>query len=321
MKILLTGGAGFLGRHVARAARARGHEVAALSRHPERATGLPRDVRVLSGDLADPASLAPLARLAPQVVVHAAAVVADDDPQLHAVNVDGTRHLLDALSRLPAAPCVIHVSSFAVEDEPPTAYSESKRAAEALVRERGPPWVIVRPALIYGPGDGTNTPALVERLRAGSHWIPGGGRCTRIQPVHVEDVAQAIVAALETPAALGQVYRLAGPEPLSVRAWREAVRGASGGQAAIRSIPLPLLALAAGLLGLAGRRGPQGVLAFHRTDHAVDISQARRDLGFQPRSPADGLAATFRGGRLLSDRDGPSPASGRPSSPAGPARG
>lgn len=307
VKILVTGGAGFLGRHVTRQAAARGHDVVVLSRHPERIDGLPAGVTAVAGNLSRPDTLTGLAALAPAAVVHAAAIVADDDPRLHNVNVEGTRHLMQALAGLPNPPRVVAVSSFAVEDVPVTAYSASKLEAEQVVRDAGLPFVVVRPALIYGPGDGTNTPALVERLRAGSHWIPAGGRAACIQPVHVDDVAAAIVRAVETPGIEGRTYRLAGPEPITVRAWRDAVLAACGGQARIRSIPLALFGLGARALALLGKRGPLGVYQFHRAEHAVDIAAARADLDFDPRDPATGLSQTFAHGRLLSDRAGPRP--------------
>jgi nucleoside-diphosphate-sugar epimerase len=123
-------------------------------------------------------------------------------------------------------------------------------------------------------------------------WLPAGGRA-QIQPVHVADVAAACVAAATAGVAAGRIYRLGGPCPVSVRTFREAVRAASGGRARIRTLPLALLALGAPLLALAGRRGAAGVLAFHRAGHEVDSSEAQRDLGFRPRSLAEGLAETF----------------------------
>lgn len=298
MKLFVTGGAGFLGRKICVAALNEGHEVVAMSRHPERVQGLPDEVTLVPGELTDEQQLSDLlASTRPDAVIHAAAVVTDDDPQLRPVNVGGTEALIAALKAHGRAqgrpPRLVLVSTFSVEDIPPTAYSESKREAEDLIRESGLEHVILRPALIYGPGDGTNTPALVSRMSSGAHWIPAGG-ATRIQPVFVEDAAAAVVAAATLQDIGGQTYRLAGPEPVSVRAYREAVRDATGGRAVVRAIPLGLFGLAAWFLGLVGKAGAQQVLLFHRADHAVDIESSRRDLGFSPRSLAAGLAATFR---------------------------
>ncbi len=306
MHLVLTGGTGFLGRRVVAAALERGHDVTVLTRDvPAAAATLEADpqlageraarVRCLPLDLADAAALGrTLAACAPDAVAHLAARITGTRDDLFAVNLTGTGQLLRAASALPRLPRFVHVSSFAVEDEPRTHYSDSKLAAEALVSASTMPmpWVILRPALIYGPGDAGNMQQLVDKLRGGSMWLPRGG-AAKIQPVYVDDVVSALLAACELPAAVGHTYRLGGPAALSVRAYREAVRDASGGRAAIRAIPLPVFAAAAKLLALAGKRGALGVLAFHRRDHGVDSAAAQRDLLFRPRALAEGLAATF----------------------------
>ncbi len=304
-----------MGRHVTAAARARGHEVAVLSRHPERARDVADEVTLVQGDLTAPGDLGErLAALAPDAVVHAAAVVVDHDPKLHQVNVEGTAALCKLLGGLPTPPRLVHVSTFAVEDPPPTEYSRSKLAAEEVVRASGLRQVVLRPTLVYGRGDGTNTPDLVARMAHGTHWLPGGGRVL-IQPVHVDDVAQAAVAAAERGELHDRTYRLGGPEPVSVRAWREAVRDASGGAARIRGLPLGVLQLAAGALALLGKPRARDVLSFHVVDHVVDSADARRDLGFAPRALEAGLAETFGGGVDGADAAGSPPARGADAPP------
>lgn len=293
MRLLLTGGSGFVGRHLAALALREGHTVTALSRNPQAAERAAPGVRWLAADLAQPEGLGPrLAASKPDAVVHLAALIKGTPDELAAVNVDATAALLAALRPLPNPPRFVYISSFAVEDTPPTAYSDSKLAAEEVVRTGGLPFVILRPALVYGPGDTGNTLPLAEKLRAGSMWLPRGGR-TRIQPVYVDDVAQACLQAATRPAAVGRTYRLGGPQPVSVRDFRAAVRDATGGTARLRTFPLPLFALMAHGLSAAGRPSALGVLSFHRADHAVDSSDAQRDLGFTPRPLDVGLRQTF----------------------------
>ncbi len=304
MRLLLTGGSGFVGRHLAALALREGHAVDVLTRDPRAAE---QRLRLLAGshaavlrcfqaDLERPSGLAELLRTArPEAVVHLAALVKGAPQALAAANVEATRALLAALEPLAPSPRVVHVSSFAVEDTPPTPYSDSKLAGERLVCGSRLPWVVLRPALVYGPGDEGNTRPLVARLRQGRHWLPAGGR-TRIQPVHVEDLARACLAAAQAPAAVGRTYRLGGPQPVPVGDFRRALCAASGGRASLRAIPLPLFAAAARLLALLGRRGALGVLAFHRADHALDLTDARRDLAFAPRPLEQGLRETFAAG-------------------------
>jgi len=303
LRLLLTGGTGFVGRHVVDLALRSGHSVEVLSRDPAAARAVlaslpgaaahPAALRCRRADLQGPANLADaLAGARPEAVVHLAGLIRGTPAELAALNVEATAALLAVLARHAPAARLVYVSSFAAEDAPSTPYSESKQAAEDRVRASPGPWVILRPTLIYGAGDTANTPALAASLRSGTHWLPGGGRA-RIQPVHVGDVAAACLAAAGEPRAAGRTYRLGGPEPLSVADFRAAVRDASGGRAVLRAIPLPLFALAARALALLGRRGALDVLAFHRADHAVDSAAARAELGFSPRPLAQGLHETF----------------------------
>ena len=200
MRLLLTGGSGFVGRHLAALALREGHTVTALTRDVASAERAAPGVRWLQADLARPEGLGPrLVAGKPDAVVHLAALIKGTPAELAAVNVDATTALLGALRSLPGKPRFVYVSSFSVEDIPPTDYSDSKLAAEEVVRSGGLPFVIVRPALVYGPGDTGNTLPLVEKLRAGTMWLPRGGR-TRIQPVHVDDVARALLEAATRPA-------------------------------------------------------------------------------------------------------------------------
>ena len=304
MRLVVSGGSGFLGRRIAREALRAGDAVVVPTRDPQRAAatwareqgspaaGAP-EPEWLATDLADPRAFArAVAGARPDGVLHAAALIRGGPAELRAVNADATAVLVSELARAGRRPRFVYVSSFAVEDEPPTPYSESKHLAEEHVRASGLPWVILRPALVYGPGDTDNTPRLVEAMAAGTMWLPAGGS-VRIQPVHVDDVAAAAVAALHRDEAVGGTFRLGGPEPVPVRAFREAVRDATGGRAVIRAIPLPLFALAARAAALLGRTRALEVLRFHRADHGFAIDEARRALGFSPRPLAQGLAETF----------------------------
>jgi NADH dehydrogenase len=296
LKLAVTGGAGFLGRHVVALGAAAGHALRVLSRDPEaaaRVVGQGEGVTTERFDLARPAeTIRAWADDPPDVLIHAAAVIEGTPEELNAANVEGMAALIEALTDLPRPPRVVLVSSFATEDTPPTPYSDSKLAAETLLRESELDHVILRPSLIYGPGDRGNAAGVADRLREGTMWLPAGGRTT-IQPVYVEDVAAACLAAAERADVLDKTYRLGGPEPVSVRGFRKALRDASGGHARIRGIPLPLFALAARGAALLGKRGALEVLAFHRVTHEVDSSKATSDLGFRPRSLAEGLALTF----------------------------
>jgi nucleoside-diphosphate-sugar epimerase len=167
--------------------------------------------------------------------------------------------------------------------------------AEALVLQSQRPWVILRPAMIYGFGDDRNISRLATRLRRRRFTpIPGSGRNLH-QPVFVEDVVAGILAAAETPGIEGRLYALAGGEALSYDALVDAVGRAVGVRPLKIHLPLGWALLALRVLGWLGMRSGidhRQVLRLQE-DKAFSIAEAREDLGYQPLSFAAGLAKVY----------------------------
>ena len=208
MRALVTGAAGFIGGHVAAALAAEGAEVRAFDRQPPPA--LPPGIDFVAGDLLDPAALA-RALEGCDAVFHLAALYSydrDDADAMRAVNVEGTRLLLDAVARGADRRRVVHTSSCgtcgpvrgraATEgDAPPewelsVPYKRTKVDGERLAMsaaKEGLDVVVVNPTTPVGPGDRRPTPtgkmvADVARGRARAH-LAGGA----LNVVAVEDVA------------------------------------------------------------------------------------------------------------------------------------
>lgn len=224
-RVLLLGGSGFIGRHVAAGLAARGRGVLVPTRNPMAA-------RLLS----------PL----PTVIVEEADI--HDDGQLQrlvgrvesVINLVGVLHgkrgdpwgpeFEQAHVRLPARVAkaclaagvgrLLHVSALGVteggEANAPSMYLRSKAAGERAIRESGlSGWTILRPSVVFGSNDRFLN--LFARLQ---RWLPvlALGRAeARFQPVYVGDVAQAIVTALEEPRTVDRCYELAGPEVFTLR--------------------------------------------------------------------------------------------------------
>ena len=202
MRIAITGASGFCGSAVARAAP-RSVDVVCLGRRPgpvgeHRRWDATREEPDLTGV---------------DAVIHLAAAVGDPRPgrateaRFRAVNVDGTRRLLDAAGNRP----VVWVSSASVyrpgpyraplrEEHPAdrqrTAYGRSKAAGERLALAAGK--VVLRPRAVYGPGDPHLLPRLRRVVRAGHAWLPGPD--VRLSLTAVENLADACLAALTWPA-------------------------------------------------------------------------------------------------------------------------
>jgi uncharacterized protein YbjT (DUF2867 family) len=168
--------------------------------------------------------------------------------------------------------------------------------AEEQIRESGLKWTILRPTMIYGAAGDRNLSRLLTLLtRVPVLPVPGGGRHLQ-QPVHVCDVAGAVLSAAERPESAGATYDIAGPAPLSfaelLRIAAEAVRS----RAHFVPVPLsPLVAAARGYELLAARpriRAEQ--LQRLAEDKVFGIADAARDLGYAPRPFAEGIIAEAR---------------------------
>ncbi|MGW8374812.1 NAD(P)-dependent oxidoreductase [Streptomyces sp. ODS28] len=212
MRVLVTGATGFVGSHLVRRLAQGGHQVGVLVRDPARlAADAPVD-RVVRGDVASGAGLAEAVRDVECVFHLAAAVKAPSPAGYEQVNGQGTRRLLGALRHLPASPRLVYCSSLAAagpsldgrpraECAPPAPvshYGRSKLSGELALRAAAG-WldaVIVRPPIVYGPGDREFVPALRSMVAAGLLLTCGRGP-RRYSLVHVGDLCRALHAAGE----------------------------------------------------------------------------------------------------------------------------
>jgi nucleoside-diphosphate-sugar epimerase len=259
MKALVTGGTGFVGRHLIDALLAAGDSVTALVRSPERAAGLAgRGVRLVSGDLGAAEALREAAR-GQDVIYHAAGLVAArSDAEFLAVNRDGTARLVAEAARVSEARVVL-VSSLAAGGpsapgrpqsgdtaaQPVTAYGRSKLAGEAAVRAGPLPWTIFRPPAVYGPGD-VELLRVFRAVRFGVVPVFGGGT-QQLSLVHGADLGAALVAAGHAAGTAGGVFYPSHPEVISSGEMVHAIAGAMGRR--VRLLPLPRW-VAAGTLGV-----------------------------------------------------------------------
>lgn len=166
--------------------------------------------------------------------------------------------------------------------------SENERrviAAEEELLRRPEGWVAFRSTMIYGGGSDKNIARLVRSVR---RWplvaLPGGGRA-RIQPLFVEDLVEALLAADHAPGAHGRIINVAGPEPLTLREVVKTIARVLGRRRLIVPVPLALARIAA---SLGGSRSRDRIRRMGE-DRVLDIAEARELLGFAPRSFEEGL--------------------------------
>lgn len=308
--VLVTGGTGFIGRHLVAALRERGARVRLLVRGEtgDRLRTLD-DVQVAAGDLADAVSLA-RACASTDAVFHLAGFAhagAADSPDFAArhwmVNAEGTFHLLDAAVAARVERFVFLSSVKAAGDPgsrcvdeswdvpPETPYGRAKRAAEertlVVGRDFGMHVVNLRPALVYGPGMKANLARLIAAVRCG--WCPPLPETgNRRSLVHVDDVVQAALLAAAHPAARGQTYLLTDGRSYSGRELYLMIRRALGYSTPRWAVPAGLLygaaALADGARWLSGRQGRSTRIALDKLLGwaCYDSSRIERELGHRP---------------------------------------
>ncbi len=246
MKVLVTGGSGFIGSHVVDCVRAAGHEPRIFDLAPS-PYHHPREVEIVLGDIGDRDALQS-AVAGCDVIAHLAAVsdvnhVVDDPARAEAVNARGTALLLDA-ARAQDVPHVVYASTIWVygnargaeplDEDTPLAlpahlYTASKLAGEMYCRSYGELYglehTILRFGIPYGPRSrlATVLAAFVERALAGRTLMIAGDGSQSRQFVYVEDLARGVAAALAPPVP-NRIYNLVGDETVTVREIAETVR-------------------------------------------------------------------------------------------------
>ncbi|VTU01610.1 oxidoreductase : Nucleoside-diphosphate-sugar epimerase OS=Singulisphaera acidiphila (strain ATCC BAA-1392 / DSM 18658 / VKM B-2454 / MOB10) GN=Sinac_6089 PE=4 SV=1: Epimerase [Gemmataceae bacterium] len=310
--VLVTGATGFVGSHVAEALVARGDTVRVLARPGADTAALEKlGVTVVRGDLADPASVKPAVE-GVDVVVHAAAKVGDWGPldDYRRVNVEGLRALLDAtLGR--SLHRFVHVSTLGVyearhhyqtdESEPLPdkhidGYTQSKVETERLAlqyhRKQQVPVTILRPGFVYGPRDRTLLPRIAKRLAEGSVMYIARGRYA-MNTTYVGNLVDAILLAIDSPAAVGEIFNVTDGEHVTKRRFFEALADGLGLKRPKKFPPVPvwLARILANWRESKFRREnrphppriTQAQLKFAGLNLDFSIAKARTKLGYSPR--------------------------------------
>jgi uncharacterized protein YbjT (DUF2867 family) len=239
--LAVTGGTGFVGRHLLRVALAAGYDLRALTRGwkpPE------DEIAWVDGALDRPESLVKLAAGADAVIHIAGAINAADRAGFEAINVGGTANMIDA-ARKAGVRRFVHISSLSAREPDLSDYGWSKMKSERLVAASGLDWTILRPPAIYGPGDRV-TLDLFRMARRGIFALPPGGR---FSVLHVEDLCRLILAVLDEPDTWSETYE---PDDAREGGWEHrhfarTLGRVYGRRAATLAVPKPVMRLAARL--------------------------------------------------------------------------
>lgn len=311
MTILVTGATGFLGSALTRELLQQKQEVRILARDVDKArTQFGEAVTIIPGEITDVAQV--------QQAVDGASIVYHLVGRLYhpsvptelyrMTHVEGTRILLTACQNQSQLQRIVHCSTTGVlgvtgptpaaEDAPyaPTnLYEATKLESEILAlqahRIQGLPVSVVRPGLVYGPGD-IHLLGFFASIKKGLFRVIDGGRALQ-HPIYIDDMTQAFLLCADQPQAIGHSYNVSGSSPVTIHQLATAVAYALGKELPRGSIPLWLANLASDIFavipGFAGERAPltRSRVQFLTNSRVYNTSRVQTELGFQPQVDLD----------------------------------
>lgn len=312
MKVLVTGGTGFVGTHLVNALLRRGHEVAVLER---RAGGTRnrynRPVEPVPGDVLDRPSLE-RAGAGRDAVVHLVGIIDEKgDQTFERMHREAVENVVAAMGA-SGARRLLHMSAMGTSEDAPSEYARTKAAGERAVRGSDLDWTILRPSIVFGPGDG-----FVSLLAPIVRWNPGfipviGPGTTRFMPVSVYDVARVFADALEKPETIGRSFEVGGPRTFTLNEiYREIAMAVGKPRKPLLHLPLWWGRFLAGRFEWAARRGwladpplTRDQLRSLTRDNVADVSQTLAVFGGAWRDFRPGIREYLPGGGCHDPRFG-----------------
>jgi NADH dehydrogenase len=285
MEIAVMGATGFVGSHVVPHLVAAGHRVRAVSRDGERLPGWGSEVDSRAADVSSGAGVAEALRGA-EAVVHLVAIPRERGGRtFQDVNVRAVGRTL-AAAEAEGVRRIVHLSVLGASDDPKLRYLHSKWRGEELVRASGLEWVVLRPSLLFGEGDGFFNLVKVTL----TWWSPGivaipGDGSARFQPLSVDDLAIAVERSLVEPGRAGSVYEIGGPGYLSYREIVDRVMAVTGKRRLKLGLPVPIISA---LTAVTDRILPifpvsHDQIASLGRPNFTDLDAFERAFGVQPR--------------------------------------
>jgi uncharacterized protein YbjT (DUF2867 family) len=256
MRVLVTGGTGFVGTHLVNRLLHEGHAVAVLARDPRKTRNrYNRPVETVPGDVRDRASVTAAAQ-GRNALVHLVGIIHETGTQTF-----DRMHREAAENAVAAAEAAgvsryLHMSAMGSAEDAPSEYGRTKAAGERAVRGSRLAWTIFRPSIVFGPGDGfVSLLAPIVRYNPGFVPVIGPG-ATRFQPVSIRDVTRVFAEALGNSETAGRTFEVGGPDVFTLNdVYREIA--AAVGKPGKRLVHFPLWygRLLAGMFEGLARRG------------------------------------------------------------------
>src|SRR5688572_9253786 len=217
--VTIFGGSGFVGTQIVQVLARKGYRIRVAVRRPDlaghvRPLGGVGQVMPIQANVRNAASVA-RAVAGADIVINLVGIGYERGPQrFRAVHVMGAKHVAET-ARAAGVKALVHMSALGADEQSPSGYARSKHMGEAAVLAAFPEAVIIRPSIMFGPGDGFFN--LMGSLSRYFPVLPLIGGKTRFQPIYVGDTADAVAAAAEGAVKTGRVYELGGPEVVTYR--------------------------------------------------------------------------------------------------------
>lgn len=220
MRILVTGGTGFLGKQVVR--KLSGENIVVLARHIPR-----KEKKFILGDVTDREALEKA--FPADIVIHLAGSIDSDDPKLYKINVEGTRNVAEFCKKYKTKQLIYMGSAGAIgntkiaredsERNPKTKYEKSKSAAEDIITSSGLNYTIIRAPVLFGP-----SPIWLGVVKAAKNNFPilGKGE-NHFHVAYVDDVAELVKKCVNNRKAFGQTFHVATKDTPTYREFYEMI--------------------------------------------------------------------------------------------------
>jgi uncharacterized protein YbjT (DUF2867 family) len=285
MKVFLTGATGFVGKHLLERLLVEGHAVRALVREPQTAVSAEHGkAELVAGDVVEGTGLDEGMRGC-DAVIHLVGIIMEKGTNtFERVHHLGTRNVVEAAKRT-GIKRFVQMSALGAHADGAAAYQTTKWKGEQEVRQSGIPFCILRPSLIFGPGDGFVT-QMMATMRSAPLFrpVPGDGT-PKFRPISIEDVTLCFLRALTTEAATDQTIDLGGADELTLNeVLAEIARCANVRKPAVH-IPMPLMVAGAIVMQKLLKNPPVTVdqLSMLREGSTCDIGPMKRIFGLSPK--------------------------------------
>lgn len=285
--ILVTGASGFVGRNLLKYLVGAGMRIKCLVRGKSN-IDLNDGIKIIRGDITDKDILYEATKDV-DTIVHLAAVIRSSAPgEFEAVNVIGTKNLINACLR-NGVKRIIYVSSLDAALYNPNIYGKTKACGEAEIIKSNIDYIILRPALIYGK-DSKDINILAKIIKTFPIIPVMGSGTYKLQPVYINDVCEIIVKLISSDIR-NKIYYVAGGQRVSMNDLIDKIAGIDGKKVFKMHVPLPLLWLPLKLYNFIFKNSAVSYQALKMLDQdkICKIDEIKKDFNFKPVDIDDGL--------------------------------